>query len=256
MSSVGTVLFEDTFDLGPGAPYARTCTISTPALRRISACRSSPPTAGSSSGTPRSRKRTRLAAAGRAAGRAQDVATIEELYLTGLRLEQFHNPALEPYPYYEEALRRDPSDVRTNTALGILYLKRGMYREAEERLETAVARLTANYTRPKDGEALYYLGVARRRLGKNKEAADAFERAAWDPAWQGVSFRELAEMASTDGSFDRALEFADRALAAGANLKTRNLKVGPPQAARPDGRCGHRGRGGSRCRSPRRLVPQ
>ena len=55
------------------------------------------------------------------------VPTVEELYYVGLRLEQFHNPALEPYPYYEEALRRDPDDSRTNTALGILYCKRAMY---------------------------------------------------------------------------------------------------------------------------------
>ncbi|NTV82210.1 MAG: tetratricopeptide repeat protein, partial [Candidatus Aminicenantes bacterium] len=65
----------------------------------------------------------------------KDVQTIEELYFAGLRLEQFHNPAIEPYPYYEEALRRDPSYVRANTALAVLYLKRGMHAEAETRLE-------------------------------------------------------------------------------------------------------------------------
>ena len=38
-----------------------------------------------------------------------------ELYLTGLRIEQFHNPTLDPDPYWEEALKRDPGDVRVNT---------------------------------------------------------------------------------------------------------------------------------------------
>ncbi|MBC8358012.1 MAG: DUF5107 domain-containing protein, partial [Candidatus Aminicenantes bacterium] len=37
----------------------------------------------------------------------EKIKTVEELYLAGLRLEQFYNPALEPYPYYEEALKRD-----------------------------------------------------------------------------------------------------------------------------------------------------
>jgi tetratricopeptide (TPR) repeat protein len=78
-----------------------------------------------------------------------------------------------------------------------------------------VARLTSNYTRPKDGEAFYYLGVARRWLGKTTEAEDAFQRAAWDPAWQAVSFHELAEIASTAGAFDKALGLVDRSLAAG-----------------------------------------
>ncbi|MBL0155587.1 MAG: hypothetical protein IPP47_00510 [Bryobacterales bacterium] len=49
----------------------------------------------------------------------KQIKSTEELYLTGLRLEQFHSPALEPEPHYAEALRRDAGDVRNNTALGI-----------------------------------------------------------------------------------------------------------------------------------------
>ena len=112
------------------------------------------------------------------------VPTVEELYYVGLRLEQFHNPALEPYPYYEEALRRDPDDSRTNTALGILYCQRAMYTRAEEHLRRALARPTYRYTRPKDGEALYYLGLALRGQGKAGEAYDAFYRATWSFAWR------------------------------------------------------------------------
>ena len=225
LSSGGKVLFEDTFDLGPGAPYEMTIVIppGTP-LESLDLSLNASDGRELVRYAPQAKKNPPLPKPVTPPAPPQAIPTTEGLYLAGLRLEQFHNPALEPYPYYEEALRRDPSDVRSNTALGILYLKRGLYREAEERLEAAVARLTANYTRPKDGEAQYYLGVARRRLGKFKEAEDALQRAAWSPAWQGISFRELAELASTEGSFDKALEFADRAIAAGTNLKTRNLK--------------------------------
>ena len=65
-----------------------------------------------------------------------------------------------------------------NTALGILYLKRGRYADAEKLLRAAVARLTHNYTRPRDGEALFFLGLALRRQQKHAEAEDAFQRAA------------------------------------------------------------------------------
>ena len=47
------------------------------------------------------------------------IKTNEELYLTGLRIEQFHNPDRDPEPYWAEALKRDPGDTRVNTALGI-----------------------------------------------------------------------------------------------------------------------------------------
>jgi tetratricopeptide (TPR) repeat protein len=150
----------------------------------------------------------------------KDIPTVEELYLAGLRLEQFYNPAFEPYPYYEEALRRDPGDYRVNTALGILYLKRAMYEKAADHLGRAVDRATKNYTRPKDGEALYYLGVALRHLGRFEEADDTFSRAAWGQAWQAASFFQLAEMASVRGDYSRALELADRSLAMNAENTT------------------------------------
>jgi hypothetical protein len=68
------------------------------------------------------------------------VKTVEELYLAGLRLEQFHDARLDPDPYYREALRRDPGDARANTALGLLALRRGLFgrpRSALRRLSPA-----------------------------------------------------------------------------------------------------------------------
>jgi tetratricopeptide (TPR) repeat protein len=227
LKSGDEVVFEDTFDIGPGDPYEKS----------IAGVAQTSPTAFelilyAADGrelvryAPRPRKNIPLPPPVTPPAAPKEIPTNEELYLAGLRLEQFHNPALEPYPYFEEALRRDPSDVRANTALGILYLKRGLYREAKERLRTAVARLTFNYTRPKDGEAQYYNGVACRRLGEIREAEDAFERAAWSQAWQAVSLHELAEMAAARGDLTGALEFIERALAAGPRtINSLNLKA-------------------------------
>ena len=89
----------------------------------------------------------------------QEVKTNEELYLIGLRAQQFHDPAIDPLPYWEEALRRDPGDVRVNTALGITYFSKARYADAEKHLRTALDRLTDGYTAPKDAEATYYLGA-------------------------------------------------------------------------------------------------
>ena len=156
----------------------------------------------------------------------QDVKTIEELYLAGLRLEQFYNPALEPYPYYEEALKREPDNSLVNTALGILYLKRGMFNEAEEKLNRALNRVTKNYTSPKNGEAYYYLGVVLRAQGKNDVASDAFYKAAWSQAWGAASYYSLAELSCQEGNFLKALEFLDRALSLNVlNTKAQNLKA-------------------------------
>ncbi|HUU28938.1 MAG TPA: DUF5107 domain-containing protein [archaeon] len=155
-----------------------------------------------------------------------EIKTIEELYLAGQRLDQFYNPALEPDPYYEEALRRDPGDYRVNTALGILYLKREMFKEAEEKFNTAVERATSNHTKPRDGEAYYYLGVACKAQGKDDSAYDAFYKATWSNAWHAAGFYSLAELAAKKGDFPKALEFLDRSIATNSfNTKALNLKA-------------------------------
>ena len=144
--------------------------------------------------------------------RPKDVKTADELYLIGLRLEQFHNPALAPEPYYEEALRRDPNDYRANTAMGILYCKRARFAQAERHLRTAIARTTWHYTSPKNAEALYYLGVALRGQGRYDAADEEFQRAGWDYAFAAPSYYALAENACRKGDYAAALEFAERSL--------------------------------------------
>ncbi len=146
-----------------------------------------------------------------------DLETAEALYLAGSRLEQFYNPRREPDPYYAEALRRDPGDIRVNTALGILHLKRLQPADAETCLRKAVARTTANHTKARDGAPHYYLGVALCAQGRDAEAGRAFAAAAWDRAFAGPAWYALAEIACRRGDGTDALEGLKRALAANAN---------------------------------------
>lgn len=155
----------------------------------------------------------------------QEIAAIEELYQTGLRITQFWSASFEPYPYYEEALRRDPGDYRVNTALGLLYLRRGMFETAEQHLITAVDRITRNHTKARDGEAYYYLGVCQRFLGKEAEAYKNLYQATWSYAFHSAAYFQLAQMDSKHGNYSLALESLDRSLSTNANnIKARNLK--------------------------------
>lgn len=144
------------------------------------------------------------------------IKTAEELYLIGLRLEQFHNPALDPDPYYEEVLKRDPGDERGNLALGLLYLRKARYADAERLLRKAVDRVSFNYTRPKDSEPDYYLGLALLAQEKYKEAEDHLQRAAWSYAWQSPAYTLLSEIYSLRGQKEKSLEFAQKALVTNA----------------------------------------
>ncbi len=156
----------------------------------------------------------------------KDIETVEELYLTGLRIEQFHNPSRDPDPYWNEALRRDPGDVRVNTAMGINCLKRARYVEAEAFFRKALERLTDKYTSPKNGEPFYYLGVTLKAQGKNDEAYDAFYKATWSMAWRAAAYYGLAEIASLRRDNPAALDLVNRSLEANAlNVRALNLKA-------------------------------
>jgi tetratricopeptide (TPR) repeat protein len=155
------------------------------------------------------------------------IKTVEELYLAGQRIEQFHAPGeASPEPYWDEALRRDPGDVRVNTAYGIRQLKEARFPEAEQHFRRALDRLTANYTDPKDGEPYYYLGVALKAQNLLNTAEDAFATAAWSQAWRGPAYFSLAEIAAGRRDYRAALDNVNRSLDAnGLNLRAFTLKA-------------------------------
>jgi len=142
----------------------------------------------------------------------EEIRTVEELYLTGLRLEQFYNPTVDPLPYYEEALRRDPNDTRVNTQLGIDACRRGLFEESEGYLRRAIARLTSNYTSPKECEPYYYLGVALAAQDKLEQAYDAFYKATWRYPWRSASYYSLAVLDCRKGDLKTALTHVEQSL--------------------------------------------
>jgi tetratricopeptide (TPR) repeat protein len=146
----------------------------------------------------------------------REIASVEQLYLTGLRLEQFYNPALSPTPYYEEALARDPGNARVNLRLGIGSLRLGLFAEAADRFRAALARPTADYTSPRDGEAFYYLGLAAKLAADLDAAYDALYKATWSQAFHAAAYYQLAQIDGRRGDLSAALAHLDRSIATNA----------------------------------------
>ena len=155
-----------------------------------------------------------------------EIETAEALYLTGLHLEQYRHPTIDPEPYWERALELDPGDARSNNALGLAHLRRGRYAEAEAHFRRAIETLTRRNPNPRDGEPFYNLGLALKRQRRFDAAYDAFYKAIWSYAWQGAAYYALAEIDCLRGAFERALEHLDRSLEVNArHLKARNLRT-------------------------------
>ncbi|MEY2429037.1 MAG: hypothetical protein QOJ40_1922, partial [Verrucomicrobiota bacterium] len=155
-----------------------------------------------------------------------DIASADELYVTGLHLDQYRHATRSPEPYWREALRRDPLDARCNNALGLWHLRRGEFSQAEAHFRKAIERLTRRNANPYDGEACYNLGLCLRYGGRNDDAYAAFYKAAWNQAWAGASYHELAEIDCTRQDWRMALDHLNRSLRLDTdNLRARNLKV-------------------------------
>ena len=155
----------------------------------------------------------------------EEILTNEELYLTGLHIEQYRHATYLPDPYYLEALKRDPGDIRVNNAYGTLLLRRGLFAEAEKHFRTAIARMTERNPNPYDSEAYVNLGLALLYQGRDDEAYDAFYKATWTAAEQETGFYYLAAIDCRRGDDRLALEHIDRSLVRnGHNLKARALR--------------------------------
>jgi tetratricopeptide (TPR) repeat protein len=141
-----------------------------------------------------------------------EIAENEQLYLTGLHLEQYRHANYDPAAYYREAIRRDPGDSRCNNALGLLHLRHGQPAKAEPFFRKAIETLTARNANPYDGEPSYNLGLALSMQGKLHEGFDSFAKAAWNAPVQDASLFCLAQIASRKGEYAKALELAEKAL--------------------------------------------
>ncbi|MES2394084.1 MAG: DUF5107 domain-containing protein [Acidobacteriota bacterium] len=156
----------------------------------------------------------------------QKITTNDELFLTGVHLEQYRHPTRDPEPYWREGLRRDPEDTRINHALGRWHLRRGEFDKAEQHLRSALKRLLLRNPNPFDGEPLYHLGLTLQLQDRLSEAYDAFYKATWNAAWRGPGHLRLAEIDCTRKDWRSALDHLNRSLRADTdNLNALNMKV-------------------------------
>ncbi|MBO4464435.1 MAG: DUF5107 domain-containing protein [Prevotella sp.] len=183
----------------------------------------------------------------------EDTKTNDQLYLTGLHLEQYRHATWSALDYYEEALRRDPNDVRCLNQTGLWYLRRGRFDKAEAYLRKAVKIWQKRNPNPYDSEAIFNLALTLKyksgglgdssfsRLGTNVtspnnqttkqlndqiEAYHLFWKSTWSKAWADAGYFEAACISVGQGRYDDALDELNRCLIFNScNHKARALKA-------------------------------
>jgi tetratricopeptide (TPR) repeat protein len=217
-------LFEETTDLSPEVVYERevahggkdssTLTVYAESGRELLSIK------------PEEHRERPMPEAAKSALSPEETPSCEQLYLIGLHLEQYRHATYQATDYYLEALRRDPSDVRNNNAMGLWLLRRGLFAQAEPYFRAALDTQLQRNPNPYDGEPRYNLGLACQFQGKDKEAYDAFQKACWNAAQQESGFFGCAQISCLRGDWSDALEEIDKALIRNAhNHKASALKT-------------------------------
>ena len=168
----------------------------------------------------------------------QDTKTNDQLYLTGLHLEQYRHATWSALDYYEEALRRDPNDVRCLNQTGLWYLRRGRFDKAEPYLRKAVKIWQKRNPNPYDGEAIFNLALCLKYQGaaqivnskssnsKLIEAYELFWKSTWNKAWADAGYFEAACISVSQERYEDALDELNRSLIFNScNHKARALKA-------------------------------
>ncbi len=187
----------------------------------------------------------------------QDTKTNDQLYLTGLHLEQYRHATWSALDYYEEALRRDPNDVRCLNQMGLWYLRRGRFDRAETYLRKAVKIWQKRNPNPYEGEPLFNLALTLKYKGiydltidhlqfncsansgsvsqivnrkllncKLSEAYELFWKSTWNKAWADAGYFEAACISAMQARWDDALDELERSLISNShNHKARALKA-------------------------------
>lgn len=155
-----------------------------------------------------------------------DIESVEELYLTGLHIEQYRHATYSPLPYYMEGLRRDPKNSQINNALGIIMMKKCRYKDAEKYFDNAIERVTLRNPNPYNSECYYNMGICKFYESEYEQAYDYFYKACWSNEQQEMAYYYLALINCRDNDYCQAYYHIERALVKNSeNIKARGLKA-------------------------------
>lgn len=162
----------------------------------------------------------------KAAKMPEEIESNEQLYLTGLHIEQYRHATYKATDYYLEALRRDIKDTRCNNALGLWLMRRGKINEAEKYFRQAVETWMERNPNPYEGESLYNLGLCLRYQEKYDEAYEVFYKSCWNSAHRDNGYYNLALLSFRKNDFENALKFSGQSLTQNFyNHQSRHLKA-------------------------------
>ena len=143
---------------------------------------------------------------------AANMNSAEELYLAGLHIAQYRDPAVWPDSYFKQALQRDVNHIPSLVEMAKFEYGRYAFSDAKDYAERAVKNACLFNERVKSGEVYYVYAQILEALGEYKKAYDYYYKAAWAADSVAKSMTRIAMLDIRNKDYKAAIKHADTAL--------------------------------------------
>ena len=143
---------------------------------------------------------------------AAGMNSADELYLAGVHVDQYRDPAVLPDSYWKEALNRNINHIPSLIAMAKYELNRYSLDSAKRYAERAIEALTLFNERTQSGEAYYTIGRILEAKGNTDKAYDFYYKAYWAADCAAKAMTRIAIIDIKRKEYKEAIRHAENAL--------------------------------------------
>ncbi|MGN0178827.1 MAG: DUF5107 domain-containing protein [Monoglobaceae bacterium] len=142
----------------------------------------------------------------------KEVKTAQELYLEGVHVWQYRDPAILPDGYWKEALNRDGEHIDSLNALAVFNYKRNDFETALEYAKRAEKVVCKYNKHPQSGEIFFNLGLIYLAKDELDTAYDYFYKSSWNMDYYSAAMTHIAAIDGKRGQLENMLCHSKNAL--------------------------------------------
>lgn len=143
---------------------------------------------------------------------AASMTSADELYLAGVHVDQYRDPAVRPDAYWKEALKRNPEHINSLIAMAEYEYNRYSYETATKYIDKAIEKLCMYNCRPQSGKVYYVKGLILEATKNYKEAYDFYNKSAWAADCVNKAMTKIAILDMRNSDYEKAVKHANTAL--------------------------------------------
>lgn len=142
----------------------------------------------------------------------KEVKSAQELYLEGVHVWQYRDPAVLPDSYWTEALKRDPEHIDSLNAMADFCYKQNEFDKAlayAKRAENVICKYNKH---PQSGKTYFNLGLIYLAMDNTDKAYNYFYQASWNMDYYSAAMTNIAAIDGTRNDYNNMLYHSSNAL--------------------------------------------